>query len=98
MNRKSHHDHAFTHTSLLVRDFLVKNNTDISPQPPYLHDMTLFYPESEEKFCHSLDKHRIFKRVERHTEKPAFKISGTRPVFDRMNYFVRYKIELKINQ
>ncbi|UYV75811.1 hypothetical protein LAZ67_13001424 [Cordylochernes scorpioides] len=30
-----HHDNAHAHTSLLVRDFLAKNNTLMMPQPPY---------------------------------------------------------------
>ncbi|UYV80724.1 hypothetical protein LAZ67_19001543 [Cordylochernes scorpioides] len=30
-----HHDNAPAHTSLLVRDLLVKNNTLMMPQPPY---------------------------------------------------------------
>ena len=33
-----HHDNAPTHSSLLVRDFLAKNNT-IMPQPPYSPDL-----------------------------------------------------------
>ncbi|UYV84244.1 hypothetical protein LAZ67_X001650 [Cordylochernes scorpioides] len=34
-----HHDNALAHTSLLVRDFLAKNNTLIMPQPPYSPDL-----------------------------------------------------------
>ncbi|UYV69294.1 hypothetical protein LAZ67_6003158 [Cordylochernes scorpioides] len=34
-NRLLHHDNALAHTSLLVRDFLAKNNTLMMPQPPY---------------------------------------------------------------
>ncbi|UYV70896.1 hypothetical protein LAZ67_8001037 [Cordylochernes scorpioides] len=34
-----HHDNAPAHTSLLVRDFLVKNNTLMMPQPPYSPDL-----------------------------------------------------------
>ncbi|UYV65404.1 hypothetical protein LAZ67_3004252 [Cordylochernes scorpioides] len=34
-----HHDNAPAHTSLLVRDFLAKNNTLIMPQPPYSPDL-----------------------------------------------------------
>ncbi|UYV63804.1 hypothetical protein LAZ67_2005705, partial [Cordylochernes scorpioides] len=34
-----HHDNAPAHTSLLVRDFLAKNNTLMMPQPPYSPDM-----------------------------------------------------------
>lgn len=34
-----HHDNAPAHTSLLVRDFLAKNNTVIMPQPPYSPDL-----------------------------------------------------------
>ncbi|UYV79403.1 K02A2.6-like [Cordylochernes scorpioides] len=34
-----HHDNAPAHTSLLVRDFLVKNNTLMIPQPPYSPDL-----------------------------------------------------------
>lgn len=34
-----HHDNAPAHTSLLVRDFLAKNNTVITPQPPYSPDL-----------------------------------------------------------
>ena len=30
-----HHDNAPAHTSLLVREFLAKNNTVTMPQPPY---------------------------------------------------------------
>ncbi|XP_076165947.1 dihydropteridine reductase isoform X1 [Ptiloglossa arizonensis] len=34
-----HHDNASAHTSLLVRDFLAKNNTLMMPQPPYSPDL-----------------------------------------------------------
>ena len=34
-----HHDNAPAHTSLLVREFLAKNNTVTMPQPPYSRDM-----------------------------------------------------------
>lgn len=34
-----HHDNAPAHTSLLVREFLAKNNTVTMPQPPYSPDM-----------------------------------------------------------
>lgn len=34
-----HHDNAPAHSSLLVRDFLAKNNTTIMPQPPYSPDL-----------------------------------------------------------
>ncbi|UYV69226.1 hypothetical protein LAZ67_6002891 [Cordylochernes scorpioides] len=34
-----HHDNAPAHTSLLVRDFLAKNNTVMMPQPPYSPDL-----------------------------------------------------------
>lgn len=34
-----HHDNAPAHTSLLVREFLAKNNTLIMPQPPYSPDL-----------------------------------------------------------
>lgn len=34
-----HYDNAPAHTSLLVREFLVKNNTVKIPQPPYSPDM-----------------------------------------------------------
>ena len=34
-----HHDNAPAHTSLLVRDFLAKNNTVTMPRPPYSLDM-----------------------------------------------------------
>ena len=34
-----HHDNAPAHTSLLVRDFLAKNNTVIMPQSPYSPDL-----------------------------------------------------------
>ncbi|UYV77919.1 hypothetical protein LAZ67_15002845 [Cordylochernes scorpioides] len=34
-----HHDNARAHTSLLVRDFLAKNNTLMMPQPPYFPDL-----------------------------------------------------------
>ncbi|UYV62326.1 hypothetical protein LAZ67_2000108 [Cordylochernes scorpioides] len=34
-----HHDNAPAHTSLLVRDFLAKNNTLMKPQPPYSPDL-----------------------------------------------------------
>ncbi|UYV68987.1 hypothetical protein LAZ67_6001900 [Cordylochernes scorpioides] len=34
-----HHDKAPAHTSLLVRDFLAKNNTLMMPQPPYSPDL-----------------------------------------------------------
>ena len=33
------HDNAPAHSSLLVRDFLAKNNTTIMPQPPYIPDL-----------------------------------------------------------
>ncbi|UYV69087.1 hypothetical protein LAZ67_6002340 [Cordylochernes scorpioides] len=34
-----HHDNAPAHISLLVRDFLAKNNTLMMPQPPYSPDL-----------------------------------------------------------
>ncbi|UYV62765.1 hypothetical protein LAZ67_2001857 [Cordylochernes scorpioides] len=34
-----HHDNAPAHNSLLVRDFLAKNNTLMMPQPPYSPDL-----------------------------------------------------------
>ncbi|KAG5344749.1 MOS1T transposase, partial [Acromyrmex heyeri] len=34
-----HHDDAPAHTSLLVREFLAKNNTLMMPQPPYSPDL-----------------------------------------------------------
>ncbi|UYV60352.1 hypothetical protein LAZ67_1000919 [Cordylochernes scorpioides] len=34
-----HHDNAPAHTSLLVRDFLAKNNTLMMPKPPYSPDL-----------------------------------------------------------
>ena len=34
-----HHDNAPAHLALLVRNFLVKNNTVIMPQPPYSPDL-----------------------------------------------------------
>ncbi|UYV69816.1 hypothetical protein LAZ67_7000859 [Cordylochernes scorpioides] len=34
-----HHDNSPAHTSLLVRDFLAKNNTLMMPQPPYSPDL-----------------------------------------------------------
>ncbi|UYV70979.1 hypothetical protein LAZ67_8001310 [Cordylochernes scorpioides] len=34
-----HHDNAPAHTSLLVRDFLAKNNTLMMPQPPHSPDL-----------------------------------------------------------
>ena len=34
-----HHDNATAHTSLLVREFLAKNNTVTMPRPPYSPDM-----------------------------------------------------------
>ncbi|UYV83264.1 hypothetical protein LAZ67_23000327 [Cordylochernes scorpioides] len=34
-----HHNNAPAHTSLLVRDFLAKNNTLMMPQPPYFPDL-----------------------------------------------------------
>ncbi|UYV72295.1 hypothetical protein LAZ67_9002491, partial [Cordylochernes scorpioides] len=38
-----HHDNAPAHTSLLVRDFLAKNNTLMMPQPPYSPDLAPCY-------------------------------------------------------
>ncbi|KAG5338923.1 MOS1T transposase, partial [Acromyrmex heyeri] len=35
-----HHDNAPAHTSLLVREFLAKNNALMMPQPPYSPDLT----------------------------------------------------------
>ena len=35
----SHHDNAPAHSSLLVRNFLAKNNTFIMPQPSYSPDL-----------------------------------------------------------
>ncbi|EGI59805.1 FLJ37770-like protein, partial [Acromyrmex echinatior] len=34
-----HHDNALAHISLLVREFLAKNNTLMMPQPPYSPDL-----------------------------------------------------------
>ena len=36
-----HHDNAPAHTSLLVRNFLAKNNTVTMPQPPYIRQTWL---------------------------------------------------------
>ena len=35
-----HHDNTSAHTSLLVREFLAKNNTLVIPQPPYSPDLS----------------------------------------------------------
>ena len=43
-----HHDNVSAHTSLLVRDFLAKNNAIMLPQPPYSADLTprlLLFPK-----------------------------------------------------
>jgi len=44
-----HHDNAPAHTSLLVREFLAKNNTVMMPQPPYSPDLApcdfFFFPK-----------------------------------------------------
>ena len=44
-----HHDNAPAHTSLLVREFVAKNDTITIPQPPYSPDMApcdiLLYPK-----------------------------------------------------
>ena len=46
-----HHDNAPAHTSMLVRDFLAKNQTNILPQAPYSPDMApcdfFFIPSSQ---------------------------------------------------
>jgi transposase len=34
-----HHNNAPAHTSLLILEFLVKNETTIIPQPPYSPDL-----------------------------------------------------------
>ena len=34
-----HHDNAPAHTSLIVREFMAKNNTVTMPQPPYSPDI-----------------------------------------------------------
>ncbi|CAD7012591.1 unnamed protein product [Ceratitis capitata] len=48
-NRLLHHDNAPAHTSLLVRDFLAKNNTLMMSQPPYSPDLApcdfFFFPK-----------------------------------------------------
>ncbi|UYV70763.1 hypothetical protein LAZ67_8000529 [Cordylochernes scorpioides] len=41
-----HHDNAPAHTSLLVRDFLAKNNTLMMPQPPYCPDLAPSYGDA----------------------------------------------------
>ena len=47
-----HHDNAPAHTSLLVCEFLAKNNTIMLPQPPCSPDLALLWlflvPETEE--------------------------------------------------
>ena len=35
-----HHDNAPAHASLLIREFLVKQETIVVPQPPYSPDLT----------------------------------------------------------
>ena len=40
-----HHDNAPAHTSLLVREFLPKNNTLVMPQPPYSPDDFFLFPK-----------------------------------------------------
>jgi transposase len=34
-----HHDNASAHASLLIHEFLAKNETTIMPQPPYSPDL-----------------------------------------------------------
>jgi transposase len=34
-----HHDNASAHASLLIREFLAKDETTIMPQPPYSPDL-----------------------------------------------------------
>ncbi|UYV68333.1 hypothetical protein LAZ67_5003912 [Cordylochernes scorpioides] len=41
-----HNDKALAHTSLLVRDFLAKNNTLMMPQPPYSPDLAPLLPRT----------------------------------------------------
>ena len=38
-----HHNNAWAHTSMLVREFLAKNKTVIMPQPPYSPDLAPAY-------------------------------------------------------
>ena len=35
-----HHDNAPAHASLLIREFLMKHETTVVPQPPYSPDLT----------------------------------------------------------
>jgi len=34
-----HHDNALAHASLIIREFLAKNETTVVPQPPYSPDL-----------------------------------------------------------
>ncbi|UYV78130.1 hypothetical protein LAZ67_16000210 [Cordylochernes scorpioides] len=49
-----HHDNAPAHTSLLVRDFLAKNNTLMMPQPLYSPDLAPWHCDLDPAHqCHS---------------------------------------------
>ncbi|UYV78080.1 hypothetical protein LAZ67_16000042 [Cordylochernes scorpioides] len=56
-----HHDNAPAHTSLLVRDFLAKNNTLMMPQPPYSPDLAPYGIEGGAKKIFKNDVLKCFE-------------------------------------
>ncbi|UYV65192.1 hypothetical protein LAZ67_3003525 [Cordylochernes scorpioides] len=61
-----HHDNAPAHTSLLVRDFLAKNNTLMMPQPPYPPDLAPLLRRLEKPLAQDREfLHSIYNKVVR---------------------------------
>ncbi|UYV62495.1 hypothetical protein LAZ67_2000790 [Cordylochernes scorpioides] len=62
-----HHDNVPAHTSLLVRDFLAKNNTLMMPQPPYspilLRNRIIFQLIPDRTLAHKDESCRGVKRM-----------------------------------
>jgi transposase len=58
-----HHDNAPAHSSLLIREFIAKNETTVVPQPPYSPDLAPadFFPFHKLK---STLKGRRFESIE----------------------------------
>ena len=58
-----HHDNAPAHVPLLIREILTKNETNVTPQPPYSRDLApadfFFFPKLKSSL-----KGRQFQTVE----------------------------------
>ena len=69
---EQHHDEASAQISLLVGEFLAKNNTLMLPQPPY-SPVTFLVPETEEAKIENEPKHVQAKQPSKFNQ--TFKIA-----------------------